>query len=453
MVVIHRRKPMVPADRGLDRVRQVGGEWRRVPHRDRRSSIAIGSTGSWPRRDDSSRWVEREPEREPTPRARDRAGSASTAGRLTALPSATMSAVRPSTGPLAGTPRHRLLDGPGRAVLHDAPRRPRRRRHQGRAPRGRRDPRLGSAVGRAMRPPGRGPRRTSSRSTATSAASGSTCKHRRRAPPSCAGCSRTRTSSSRTSGPAALPASASTTRRCAHQPATSSTWRSPATAPTGPAAGRPGYDFVIQAVGGLMSITGEADDDGGGPTKVGVAISDVVTGLFAAIGILAALLGRGRRRPARPGQRVDVSLLGSTLASPRQPGPERVRHGPRARPARQRPSRTSSRTRRSRRPMARSRSRSGRSGSGRASARRSGSRARRRSALRHERRPGRAPRRAPAAARGAVRDAPDRRLARRRSRRPRSRAGRSTTSLAAFASPGGRGARDDGRGRASAFGA
>ncbi|HEY8439135.1 MAG TPA: CoA transferase, partial [Candidatus Limnocylindrales bacterium] len=49
--------------------------------------------------------------------------------------------------------------------------------------------------------------------------------------------------------------------------------------PDGPAADRPGYDFVIQAVGGLMSITGDADGDGGGPTKVGVAISDVVTGL------------------------------------------------------------------------------------------------------------------------------------------------------------------------------
>jgi crotonobetainyl-CoA:carnitine CoA-transferase CaiB-like acyl-CoA transferase len=82
--------------------------------------------------------------------------------------------------------------------------------------------------------------------------------------------------------------------------------------PTGPDAAKPGYDFVIQAMGGLMSITGAADDDGGGPTKVGVAISDVVTGLFAAVGILAALLGRAR--DAAPGQRIDVSLLGSTLA-------------------------------------------------------------------------------------------------------------------------------------------
>jgi crotonobetainyl-CoA:carnitine CoA-transferase CaiB-like acyl-CoA transferase len=80
---------------------------------------------------------------------------------------------------------------------------------------------------------------------------------------------------------------------------------------SGPVAGRPGYDFVIQAVGGLMSITGDRDADGGHPTKVGVAISDVVTGLYTAIGILAALVGRGE---AGGGQRVDVSLLGSTLA-------------------------------------------------------------------------------------------------------------------------------------------
>jgi crotonobetainyl-CoA:carnitine CoA-transferase CaiB-like acyl-CoA transferase len=78
---------------------------------------------------------------------------------------------------------------------------------------------------------------------------------------------------------------------------------------TGPAADRPGYDFVIQAVGGLMSITGEADGQGGRPMKVGVAISDIVTGLYAAIGILAALIARNGE-----GQRVDVSLLGSTLA-------------------------------------------------------------------------------------------------------------------------------------------
>jgi crotonobetainyl-CoA:carnitine CoA-transferase CaiB-like acyl-CoA transferase len=80
----------------------------------------------------------------------------------------------------------------------------------------------------------------------------------------------------------------------------------------GPAAGRPGYDFVIQALSGLMSITGDGDADGGHPTKVGVAISDVVTGLYGVIGILAALLAR--TRDGGTGQRIDASLLASTLA-------------------------------------------------------------------------------------------------------------------------------------------
>ena len=80
---------------------------------------------------------------------------------------------------------------------------------------------------------------------------------------------------------------------------------------------RPGYDFVIQAESGLMSITGSSDEDGGGPTKVGVAIADVGTGLQAAVAILAALVGRdtgGGREADAPGQRIDVSLIGSTLA-------------------------------------------------------------------------------------------------------------------------------------------
>jgi crotonobetainyl-CoA:carnitine CoA-transferase CaiB-like acyl-CoA transferase len=82
---------------------------------------------------------------------------------------------------------------------------------------------------------------------------------------------------------------------------------------TGPDAERPGYDFVIQAVSGLMSITGASDEDGGGPTKVGVAIADVIAGLQGAVAVLAALAARGASA-AGAGQRVDVSLLGSTLA-------------------------------------------------------------------------------------------------------------------------------------------
>jgi crotonobetainyl-CoA:carnitine CoA-transferase CaiB-like acyl-CoA transferase len=86
---------------------------------------------------------------------------------------------------------------------------------------------------------------------------------------------------------------------------------------SGSAAGRPGYDSVIQAVSGLMSITGDPDVDGGHPIKVGVAISDVVTGLYGVVGILAALLERAGPLPDVDGrgQRVDASLLASTLAA------------------------------------------------------------------------------------------------------------------------------------------
>ena len=86
--------------------------------------------------------------------------------------------------------------------------------------------------------------------------------------------------------------------------------------PTGPQADLPGYDFVVQAVAGLMSITGFNDREGGQPTKVGVAISDVVTGLLGCVAVLAALEGRGRSdSPAHDrGQRIDLSLLESTLA-------------------------------------------------------------------------------------------------------------------------------------------
>jgi crotonobetainyl-CoA:carnitine CoA-transferase CaiB-like acyl-CoA transferase len=78
---------------------------------------------------------------------------------------------------------------------------------------------------------------------------------------------------------------------------------------TGAGAAMPGYDLLVQAVGGLMSITGEAD---GEPQKVGVALVDVITGLFAAVGILAALRHRER---TGAGQRVEVDLLSSLLAA------------------------------------------------------------------------------------------------------------------------------------------
>jgi crotonobetainyl-CoA:carnitine CoA-transferase CaiB-like acyl-CoA transferase len=64
-----------------------------------------------------------------------------------------------------------------------------------------------------------------------------------------------------------------------------------------------------------MSITGAPDTDGGEPTKVGVAISDVVSGMLGAVSVLAALVGRERGGGSSSGQRIDVSLLGATLAS------------------------------------------------------------------------------------------------------------------------------------------
>lgn len=72
---------------------------------------------------------------------------------------------------------------------------------------------------------------------------------------------------------------------------------------TGPYAKRPGYDFLIQGMSGLMSITGEPD---GQPQKVGVAITDIVTGLYGTIGILAAV---EQRHTTGTGQHVDMSLL------------------------------------------------------------------------------------------------------------------------------------------------
>ncbi len=81
---------------------------------------------------------------------------------------------------------------------------------------------------------------------------------------------------------------------------------------SGPYAARPGYDAAIQALGGLMSITGERDDrPGGGPQKVGVAVADLMAGMYAAVTILAAL--RERERSGR-GTHLDVSLLDCQVA-------------------------------------------------------------------------------------------------------------------------------------------
>jgi len=82
---------------------------------------------------------------------------------------------------------------------------------------------------------------------------------------------------------------------------------------TGPYAARPGYDFLMQGMGGLMSITGRPDgSEGGGPQKVGVALTDVLTGLYATVAILAAV---ARRERSGLGQHIDLALLDVQVAS------------------------------------------------------------------------------------------------------------------------------------------
>ena len=82
---------------------------------------------------------------------------------------------------------------------------------------------------------------------------------------------------------------------------------------TGPRAPEPGYDFIIQGMGGLMSVTGEKDNlPGGGPQKVGVAFADLTTGLYSTIAIQAALLNR---TITGLGQHVDMALLDVQVAT------------------------------------------------------------------------------------------------------------------------------------------
>jgi crotonobetainyl-CoA:carnitine CoA-transferase CaiB-like acyl-CoA transferase len=82
---------------------------------------------------------------------------------------------------------------------------------------------------------------------------------------------------------------------------------------TGPMADVAGYDFIVQGLGGLMSITGERDNlPGGGPQKVGVAVADIMTGLYATIAILAAI---EHRRISGEGQYIDMALLDVQVAT------------------------------------------------------------------------------------------------------------------------------------------
>ena len=80
---------------------------------------------------------------------------------------------------------------------------------------------------------------------------------------------------------------------------------------SGSKSAEPGYDAMIQAAGGLMSITGESDAEGGRPTKVGVAIADIMAGMYATTAILAALVAREQ---SGRGQHIDVPLFDSQVA-------------------------------------------------------------------------------------------------------------------------------------------
>ena len=81
---------------------------------------------------------------------------------------------------------------------------------------------------------------------------------------------------------------------------------------TGPYRERPGYDFMIQGMGGMMSVTGEPDSQpGGGPQRAGVPIADIITGMYASIAICAALANRER---TGRGQHLDLALLDSQIA-------------------------------------------------------------------------------------------------------------------------------------------
>jgi formyl-CoA transferase len=80
----------------------------------------------------------------------------------------------------------------------------------------------------------------------------------------------------------------------------------------GPYAQRAGYDFIVQGMGGFMSITGERDDlPGGGPQKAGIAISDLMTGMYATVAVMAALTHRDR---TGEGQYIDMALLDVQVA-------------------------------------------------------------------------------------------------------------------------------------------
>jgi len=84
---------------------------------------------------------------------------------------------------------------------------------------------------------------------------------------------------------------------------------------TGPYADRAGYDFIVQGMGGFMSVTGERDGlPGGGPQKAGIAIADIMTGMYASTAIVAAVAARDAAGAQGRGQHIDAALLDTTVA-------------------------------------------------------------------------------------------------------------------------------------------
>ena len=100
---------------------------------------------------------------------------------------------------------------------------------------------------------------------------------------------------------------------------------------SGPYANRPAYDMVVQAMGGIMSITGHP---GGPPTRVGSSVGDITAGLFTTIGIVSALYERER---TDAGMKVDVAMLDCQVAILENAITRYLRNGQSARPARRAP--------------------------------------------------------------------------------------------------------------------
>ena len=195
----------------------------------------------------------------------------------------------------------RLLPGAGRAVLHDAARRPGRRRDQGREPGRRRDPQLDAPGARRRRRP------TTWASTAASARSRWTCATRTTSPPPSELARARRRDDRELQAGRAGPVRAGLRVGARRATPASSTARSAGSAPA-PGAHVPGYDLMVQAMSGLMSLTGDPD---GPPYRAGISVFDVMAGNHAVIGILAAL----RHRDATgEGQHVEVNLLSSALS-------------------------------------------------------------------------------------------------------------------------------------------